>query len=200
MKNCLLCNKEYVHTGNNSKFCSNECRKIRKREVCKNFRLNHLESELKRHRDYNNQNKNIVKKSAKSYYYRNVNKAKTSSRKEKLKNYQKLRRQSDSLFKLSGNTRNLIKNYLKNGGYRKSKKTENILGCSFVEFKTHLENLFKDGMCWENYGSWELDHINPISSATNEQEMIQLNNYLNFQPLWKSENRSKSNSTTWQIV
>ena len=48
-------------------------------------------------------------------------------------------------------------------------------------------------MSWENKGEWHLDHIIPISSATNEKEVYELNHYTNFQPLWSIDNLMKSN-------
>jgi hypothetical protein len=36
-----------------------------------------------------------------------------------------------------------------------------------------------------------MDHIIPISSAKTEEEIIKLNHYTNFQPLWWEENMAK---------
>ena len=36
-------------------------------------------------------------------------------------------------------------------------------------------------------------HIKPISLATNEDEVYELNYYTNFQPLWAFDNLSKGN-------
>jgi hypothetical protein len=70
-----------------------------------------------------------------------------------------------------------------------------IIGCSHEELKYHLEKKFKDGMTFQNYGEWELDHIYPISKydLTNLDQIKECFNYKNIQPLWKSENRSKYN-------
>ena len=48
-------------------------------------------------------------------------------------------------------------------------------------------------MNFNNYGKWHLDHIKPISLATSEDDIIKLNHYTNFQPLWAEENIIKGN-------
>ena len=106
----------------------------------------------------------------------------------------------DPLFRLRHNIRNLIRNAVKGNGFSKKTKTYEILGCSFVDFKQHIEIQFSEGMFWENYGEWEYDHITPVSWATTESEIIALNHYTNFQPLWKTENRSKSNKFTGRTL
>lgn len=99
----------------------------------------------------------------------------------------------DPLFKLRHNLKNLIRNSIKNNGFSKTNKTAQILGCSIIEFKQYIEQQFAEGMSWQNYGEWEYDHIRPVSWALNEAEIIKLNHYSNFQPLWKADNKRKSN-------
>jgi len=91
------------------------------------------------------------------------------------------------------NLRNLIKNSLIRKGYSKSSRTHEILGVTYEYFKIYIENKFTDGMSWDNYGDWHLDHIIPISSAKSLEEAINLCFYENFQPLWAKDNRAKSN-------
>jgi hypothetical protein len=61
----------------------------------------------------------------------------------------------------------------------------------------HLDAQLKDGMTWENYGEWHVDHKLPISSFTftdmNDPEFKKCWSLENLQPLWELENLSKSN-------
>jgi hypothetical protein len=107
--------------------------------------------------------------------------------------YNKKRRLTDSLFKLKCNIRTLIGNSIRNNNYSKKTKSFKILGCSYEHFKEYLENKFTDGMNWDNQGKWHLDHIYPVSLAKDEQHLIQLNHYTNFQPLWAVDNIKKGN-------
>jgi hypothetical protein len=114
-------------------------------------------------------------------------------RKIKSQQYEKRKRQTDPLWKMRHNIRCLIRTSMKNNGFSKTTKTYSILGCSYDEFKTYIEQRFKEGMSWENYGMWEYDHITPASWAINEEEIIKLNHYTNLQPLWREENLTKNN-------
>jgi hypothetical protein len=85
-----------------------------------------------------------------------------------------------------------------NKGLRKNSKTSQILGCSFEEFKLYLESKFETWMSWENYGKyngelnygWDIDHIIPLSSVSNEEEILELNHFTNLQPLCSYTNRN----------
>lgn len=103
------------------------------------------------------------------------------------------RKKSDKLFRLSSKIRIIISKQIKKNNLKKSEKTEDIIGCSFEEFKNYLESKFDGNMNWENYGDWHLDHIIPISYAKTEEEIYKLNHYTNFQPLWAKDNLSKGN-------
>jgi len=107
--------------------------------------------------------------------------------------YQKNRKKTDMLYRLKCNVRSYLCNTLKN----KKDKTCHILGCSFEEFKNHIESLWQPWMNWGNYGlyngefgyGWDIDHIVPISSANTEEQIIRLNHYSNLQPLCSKINR-----------
>lgn len=114
--------------------------------------------------------------------------------KEYNRRYFRERKATDPLFKLKCDIRCLIGSCFRKQFLRKSRKTNEILGCTFEEFKVHLEKQFDKNMNWDNHGSyWEIDHIKPISLAKNKEEVIELNHFTNLRPLEKSENRAKSN-------
>lgn len=103
------------------------------------------------------------------------------------------------VYTIRGRIRNSLSIYLKNGE-KKSKHSEDILGCSWEEFKTHIESQFLDWMSWDNFGdvcgdspdyncSWDLDHIIPVSWAQTNNELYALNHWSNFQPLCSKVNR-----------
>ena len=78
-------------------------------------------------------------------------------------------------------------------GKAKAKHTLELLGCSIEFLKTYLEKKFTEGMSWENYGSWHVDHIRPCASfdlSDPDQQKICFH-YTNLQPLWAFENQSK---------
>ena len=91
----------------------------------------------------------------------------------------------------------MVRNSLKNKGYKKSSKTEQILGLSFLDFKLYIESKFETWMSWNNYGlyngelnyGWDIDHIIPLVSAETEDDIIKLNHYSNLQPLCSKINR-----------
>lgn len=80
---------------------------------------------------------------------------------------------------------------------KKTLSTFQSIGYSLDDLMKHLETLFINGMSWENYGDWHIDHIIPISKFNFEsvdcpefKECWALNN---LQPLWAKDNYSKNN-------
>ena len=67
------------------------------------------------------------------------------------------------------------------------------LGCSIDEFKQHIECLFRQGMSWNNYGQWQLDHVRSLSTfdLSDRQQYAAAAHYSNYQPLWKADNIRK---------
>ena len=77
----------------------------------------------------------------------------------------------------------------------KTERTLDYLGCDILFYKKYLEDLFVEGMTWENHGKvWEIDHIIPIKfEDPTIEEVLERLHYTNTQPLWKHENASKGN-------
>ena len=138
------------------------------------------------------QNKNRKRLTEKHYEYVQKNKEKVNKYNNDLR---KKHKKEDPLFKLSCAIRTNISLHIKRNGYSKKSKTVQILGCSYEEFKRHLESQFEEGMTWDNYGrnGWHIDHIYPVSKAKDERHLIELNHYTNLQPLWEKDNLSKGN-------
>ena len=66
-----------------------------------------------------------------------------------------------------------------------------LLGYSALELKTHIELLFLEGMTWENYGDWHIDHIRMVSTFDKETPISIVNSLDNLRPLWAEDNCSK---------
>jgi hypothetical protein len=124
----------------------------------------------------------------KNYYIEN----KEKMSKQSGDNHNK-RRKEDPIYKFKCNVRILISGSFKRGKnqFQKNAKTEKILGCTIEEFRSYIEDKFTEGMTIENHGEWHLDHIIPLANANTEEEIIKLNHYTNFQPLWALDNLSK---------
>jgi len=97
---------------------------------------------------------------------------------------------NDPLFKLDSLIRAYVYGALK--GRLKTKRTKEILGIEWHEFKKWIEDRFEDWMNWDNHGSgegkWALQHIVPREFATNEKEIYLLNHYKNFIPMCAIQN------------
>jgi hypothetical protein len=137
---------------------------------------------------YRSENKEKIKKYNKSYKEENREK-----NREKINLYYRERKKNDQFFKFKSSVRNLIYNSFKRCFSKKSKRTIEILCCTFEEFKIHIESKFNENMSWDNYGYfWEFDHIIQLATANTYDEIIKLNHYTNFQPLEIKLNRSKN--------
>jgi hypothetical protein len=172
MKKCTNCknNKElfdFHKNKNKSDGYSSECK------LCKN-----------------NYNKEYRLKNISYFKEYNINYSKEYFQKI-LKNKRKKQRNEDILFRLKSNIHSRTSNAIKRKKWKKDNSKHLLLGCSFSELKIHLENKFTKNMNWNNYGEWHIDHIIPLSSANNIDELYILSNYTNLQPLWAIDNFSK---------
>lgn len=137
-------------------------------------------------REYHFKNRERIKRYRKQYLIKKRELTRKSRRE-----YERERRKADELYKLIHDVRARIRNSLRSTGYRKTGRTAEILGCSYDFFKEYIQSKFTKGMSWDNSGKWHYDHIIPVSSAKTKEEVIRLNHYTNFQPLWAIDNMKK---------
>lgn len=104
------------------------------------------------------------------------------------KHYRAYRRRTNIQARLAENLRSRLQTYIHHGS------AVGDLGCSVSAFRLYIENQFEDGMSWDNYGDWHLDHVAPLNSfdLTNRQQFLEAANWLNYQPLWARDNMIKS--------
>lgn len=125
--------------------------------------------------------------------------AKNNREKKRLydRKYQSQRYAELPLYKIKSNLRSRMATKLKLIKSGKHTKTETLLGTDFCTVKEYLELKFTEGMTWENHNKqgWHIDHIIPLCSAKNEEELKRLFHYTNLQPLWAIENLKKGSKT-----
>jgi len=90
--------------------------------------------------------------------------------------------------------RGMLNSVIRRFGGKKEDSTYQILGYSAFELKEHMEKLFVDGMSWDNWGKWHIDHVKPISKFEKNTDPKIVNSLDNLQPLWGVDNIRKSNN------
>lgn len=118
------------------------------------------------------------------------------------KEYKLRRYKEDINFKIKVILRSRVRKFLKNEW--KSGSSIKMLGCSINELKIHLESKFQEGMNWSNWGKlgWHVDHIKPLAQfdLSDPIEMAKACHYTNLQPLWATDNCSKSDKVEYNNV
>ena len=111
------------------------------------------------------------------------------------RDYERNRRRIDPKYRLGARTRTAVYTCLKERDVAKYRSTFDILGYTLEELMIHLEKQFTEGMSWDNYGEWHVDHKIPMASfnfETVEDREFKLCWCLdNLQPLWGPDNLSK---------
>jgi hypothetical protein len=186
------------------------------KERSKIYYLKNKETILNRHRIYRLNNLEKCRESSRTankksrennpQKYKEINKKWYEKHgKEHMRNWRKnnpeksilINRKHDEKYKLNRRFRTLIYQSLK--GNKNGNHWEDLVGYTLKELIQHLENQFREGMTWDNYGKygWHIDHRRPISSfnitSYNDPEFKECWALKNLQPLWAKENLSKGN-------
>jgi hypothetical protein len=144
------------------------------------------------HKKWYEENKEKWNQYIKEYREKNIEKIREVKR-----NYERHRKSTDPIYKLINNFRTAIYQVLKENNVQKNGHYFEVLQYTPDELIHHLENQFNDGMTWDNYGDWHVDHILPISihniQEIGDDEFMKCWSLNNLQPMWGHENIKKSN-------
>ena len=170
---CKTCNKEYKLNW----YLKNKERLSDKSKI---YYENNKELVIERVKVWGNNNQEKIKGYKKDYVVNNrdiINKRMSE------------RKKNEPILKLKMLYRSKINKILGS----KREKTFDLIGCTPLQLKQYLEEQFIEGMSWDNHGlyGWHIDHIIPISSAKNDEELKKLCHYTNLQPLWALDNIRK---------
>jgi hypothetical protein len=171
-----------------------------------NYQKENPEQCNERSRKWAEENPEKIKLTNQKWYKKNHAKVKKNSmawRKRNpdkyLKNvsgWQKEKRKSDPKFKLKCQMSVSICLSLK--GNKNGRKWEGIIGYTLNQLKKHIEKQFTDGMSWNNYGDWHIDHKIPISAFNftipEHEDFKRCWALSNLQPLWAHDNLTKQAS------
>jgi hypothetical protein len=148
---------------------------------------------LKRnHKKWSESKREYLNQYHKEWREKNIDKHRENKR-----NYEKTRKTNDPIYKLIANFRTAIYQVLKENNITKNGHYFEILGYTPDDLIKHIESQFTEGMSWENYGDFHIDHIKPISSFNireiGDNEFMKCWSLDNLQPMWADENIRKSN-------
>lgn len=194
----------------NSEFRKKNLDAIRKRE--KEYNCVHREDKAEYNKLYYENNKPYYQANHAEHYQKNLveNQRKgrenyynnKSKRLAYSKKYNKIRKSTDTNFKLACNLRTRLCQAI--GSNQKAGSAVRDLGCTIPELKQYLELKFKEGMTWENWGThgWHIDHIIPLVSfdLTDREQFLKACHYTNLQPLWALDNLKKSAKTDGCVI
>ncbi len=172
-------------------------------EYIKKWRKENKDKMLKKMKEYRLNNPEKIKKLSRKYYGKNKMKIKEYQLKNKdnILEYKKTHKEQRNKWlrnylkkpevKIASNLRRRVNLAL--NGKLKSGTIIGLLGCDILTLKQHLANKFTEGMSFDNYGTWHIDHIKPCISfdLSKEEEQKECFHYTNLQPLWAHDNLTK---------
>lgn len=197
-KKFAICNKTWDKLNNSCRECSSndykaraELKKLEKRKLYKTKIFNWIKANWDAILEYAKICESDIDREhyIEDYKYRKEKRTKDNKALAE-------KRKTDTHFALHDRLRKRVLNAIKNN--IKSAHTTELLGCSIDFCQGYLEAQFSEGMSWDNFGEWHIDHIVPCDYFDLSIEVNQYRcfNYKNLQPLWKLDNIRKGNRLT----
>lgn len=186
---CLICEKDKQGTTEKKEYRKKYYREnkdhIDKKSLT--YQQENYNKYIASQRRYYRENKEEVNKRNNDYYYENIESMKAAQKKWYEENRQHVlererkrrssreykdsrniksreRYKNDVNYKMKLHMRAMLSRTIGKFGRVKSSRTVETLGYDSPELVAHLESRMLDGMSWDNYGEWNIDHIEPIHS------------------------------------
>lgn len=148
------------------------------KETKKEYRNNNKEKIYKYNQEYFLINKDVLSEKHKEYMKKYIltKEYKETKKREYLRN--KEINKHILIWRSTLNSTLIRLNKIKEG------HTIDLLGYSALELKNHLELLFTEGMSWNNYGEWHVDHIKGVINFDVTTPVNVVNALSNLRPMW----------------
>jgi hypothetical protein len=181
----------------------------RKEQIRKAQRENYKNNKEKI-REYQNKwydtHKEEYRQKHSEYYFKNKDKVKAYREKNKehireiTRENQKRKMQSE-IYRFSQRVRGCLNKSFKRQNIKKSKHSEELLGCTVGFFQDYLKQTFFDNYGYEYDGieKVHIDHIIPLATAKTVEEVEKLCHYTNLQLLRAEDNLKKGSKTDYEI-
>ena len=162
-----------------------DCRRETANAKHRRFYLANIEKRRQKNKEHYQNNKEYYKQHNEAWKKQNLERMRTLW----------ARKYQDPAQRVSSNiSRNIRRSIHLN---KNGKSWRMLVGYTLAKIKNHLESLFSEGMTWENYGKWHIDHIIPISffqfNSFDDVEFRMCWRLENLQPLWATDNIRKGN-------
>ena len=195
IKKCVHCGEEFTYESSRALYCSKKC----KRKV---FYERHKEKENRDSRLYKQRNREKINEYKYNYRWDNIERERAKEREYTEKHRKRInagmvkRRKESHIRRINHRMSAGVLHSLNFKGISKNgRHWEDLVGWTKEQLKSHLERLFKDGMSWDNFGEWHIDHVIPKVffkfDNTDDVEFRMCWRLENLRPLWKTDNRSK---------
>jgi len=194
MKKCTVCKIEKEF----SEFANHKCTKDGLHHDCRSCAAEYRKRNKEKRAEYNKKFDKEHPEIRKAWREKNKDKV-LKYRRESQKRYwaknkvaiqerHKEKMQKDPKYRAKRRFYLFIKDAFRRGGFPKTSKNNEIIGCSYDFLREYIEAQFVNGMNWNNI---QIDHIKPLNSAITVEDVINLCHYTNLQPLFAPDNASK---------
>lgn len=146
---------------------------------------------------YESKNKNKRSNYHKKWYEKNKENRKEYHKEWRTNNEEYTKRRAeyelnklntDPIYRLRSRTRTAVYTCLKERNIAKYRSTFETLGYTLEQLINHLESQFTEGMIWDNYGEWHVDHKIPMVkfnfTSIDDHEFKLCWSLENLKPMW----------------